>query len=63
MKMKELRSKNKEELQIHLGDLMKDLKKVRTEILEKKEKNVKKTKYLKKDVARVLTFLAEVKNA
>lgn len=61
--MKEVRSKNKEELQIYLGDLVKDLKKVRAEILEKKEKNVKKTKYLKKDIARVLTLLAEVKNA
>ena len=63
MKIQELRSKTKEELQIILSELEISLRKVRSEISEGKEKNVKKTKFMKKDVARILTILTEVSNA
>ena len=62
MKTQELRPKTKEELQIILSELEISLRKVRSEISEGKEKNVKKTKFMKKDVARILTILTEVSN-
>ena len=63
MKIQELRSKTKEELQIILSELETSLRKVRSEISEGKEKNVKKAKFMKKDVARIATILTEVSNA
>ena len=63
MKIQELRSKTKQELQMILSDLVVSLSKVRSEISEGKEKNVKKAKFIKKDTARVLTILTEVSNA
>ena len=63
MKIQELRSKTKEELQIILSELEISLRKVRSEISEGKEKNVKKAKFMKKDVARIATILTEVSNA
>lgn len=63
MKIQELRSKTKEELQILLSELAVGLRKIRSEISEGKEKNVKKAKFMKKDIARVLTLLTEETNA
>lgn len=62
MKIQELKSKTKEELQFVLNELKASLRKVRPDISEGKEKNVKKAKYIKRDIARVLTILTEVSN-
>lgn len=63
MKVQELRSKTKEELQIILSDLKTGLRKTRFEISEGREKNIKKAKFAKKDIAKVLTILTEISNA
>ncbi len=62
MKIQELRSKTKEELHIILSELEISLRKVKSEIAEGKEKNVKKAKFMKKDIARMLTVLTEISN-
>ncbi len=63
MKIQELRSKTKEELHIVLSELEASLRKIRSDISEGKEKNVKKAKFMKKDIARMLTILTEASNA
>ncbi|NMB91437.1 50S ribosomal protein L29 [candidate division WWE3 bacterium] len=59
IKLEEFRKKTKEELKKELLNLEKEVQKVVSNVLQKKEKNVKKVSYLRKDVARVKTLLNE----
>jgi len=55
----DLRKKNIEDLKEELTKLEKDLQKAVSDILQKKEKNVKKASFLRKDIARIKTVLNE----
>lgn len=55
----EYRKKTVEDLRKELSKSKKDLQKVVSEILQKKEKNIKKTSHMRKDVARINTLLNE----
>lgn len=55
----EYRKKSIEELQKELSEARKNLQKTVSDILQKKEKNVRKASSLKKDVARIKTLLNE----
>ena len=57
MDLKELRNKNISELKDVLNKTTKEYEKVVTDILQNKEKNVKKSSGLKKDIARIKTVL------
>lgn len=57
MDIKELKEKSISELKDVLKKTTKDYEKVVTEVLQNKEKNVKKTSSLKKDIARIKTVL------
>ena len=59
MPAKDLREKNKEELLEHKASLQKEIEGSMEDILKGKEKNVKKIRELRKDIARVLTILKE----
>ena len=59
IKLEEFRKKTKEELKKELLNLEKEVQKVVSNVMQKKEKNVKKVSYLRKDVARVKTLLNE----
>lgn len=61
MKNKELRLKNEEELKILLGESQKKLRDLRFTLKAGKIKNTKEIKLLKKDIARILTILNELK--
>ncbi len=61
MQAKDLRNKNMNELNRVLEDQMKDYEKCMHDIYKGKEKNVAKTKNLKKDIARTKTIMAEKK--
>lgn len=53
----ELKNKSIEDLKKDLEKSRKDLQKTVSEILQKKEKNVKKALIIRKDIARMKTFL------
>jgi ribosomal protein L29 len=53
----EYRKKSIEELQKELVEVKKNLQKTVSDILQKKEKNVRKASSLKKDIARIKTLL------
>ncbi len=55
----EFRKKTKEELKKELENLSVEFRKVISDILQKKEKNVRKAGLLKKDIARIKTLLNE----
>lgn len=57
MKAKDLITKTESELQELLREKKSQLLKLRLEVSQKKMKNVKAIKNLKKDVARILTIL------
>ncbi|HOS88569.1 MAG TPA: 50S ribosomal protein L29 [bacterium] len=54
-----MKNKNIKDLKEELTKLEKDLQKVVSDILKKKEKNVKKASFLRKDIARIKTVLNE----
>ncbi len=55
----EYRKKDKEDLKKELVRLKKDLQKTVSDILQKKEKNIKKAVLGRKDIARVNTLINE----
>jgi len=57
--MAEFRKKSKEDLKTELEKVEGDIQKIVSDILQKKEKNVKKAGLLRKDVARIKTLLNE----
>ena len=59
MVVTDLKNKNIKDLKEELTKLEKDLQKVVSDILQKKEKNVKKASFLRKDIARIKTVLNE----
>ena len=61
-KLTDLRKKKREELISMLGTKKADLMKVSLEILQKKEKNVKKPRHLRVEIAQIKTILKESKN-
>jgi len=60
MYAKELRNKTKEELNEQIKSLNKEIKEVMDSFIKGKEKNVKKSGKLRKDIARVKTVLQEL---
>ena len=62
MNTKDLRNKTENELKKQLKDLRKDLETFGSNVLQGKEKNVKKGKFIKKDIARLKTVLNEKGN-
>ena len=69
MLAKDLRGKNIKELQKALNEALESYEKHMHDVFKGKEKNVAKTKSLKKDIARIKTvisekkFMKDVKNA
>ncbi|MCD6568627.1 50S ribosomal protein L29 [bacterium] len=63
MKASELRNKSWEELQQLLVDSKKKLHNLRVNLAAGKVKNIKAIKHLKKDIARILTILNEMKSS
>ncbi len=61
-KIKELRQKNRKELNDLLADSRKKVSQLRFDLASKKLKNVRKIKELKKDIARLLTILGKKKH-
>ena len=59
MKPKDLREKNKTELEDLLKDKRDDLREVKQNINAGRVNNVKKARNIKKDIARILTILNE----
>ncbi len=59
IKLEEFRKKTIEELKKEMTALEKEIQKVVSDILQKKEKNVKKASQIRKDIARVKTLLNE----
>lgn len=59
IKVEEFRKKTKEELKKEMANLEKEIQKVVSDILQKKEKNVKKASHIRKDIARIKTLLNE----
>jgi|GEM_PF-861207 len=59
IKLDEFRKKTKEDLLKEITNLEKEIQKVVSDILQKKEKNIMKVKYLRKDIARIKTLLNE----
>jgi len=59
----EFRKKSKEDLKEELIKLEKEYRKVVSDILQRKEKNVMKSGMIKRDIARVKTLLNEVKDS
>lgn len=57
MRANELQQKSKEELQEILQERRRRLDDLRWQLSQKKVKNVKELKEVKKDIARILTFL------
>jgi len=62
MNAKELRNKTENELNKQLKSLKGDLESFSTNVLQGKEKNVKKGVFIRKDIARVRTVLNEKGN-
>ena len=61
MKTAELRKKDKKELEKQVGELIKKLSDLRFKFSSNKLKNVKEISNTKKEVARILTILKELK--
>lgn len=61
MKAKDLRKKSKEELQKILQENRDKLRKIRFDLTSGKIKNFKEIDFLRKDIARILTILKEIK--
>ncbi|MDO8486088.1 MAG: 50S ribosomal protein L29 [Candidatus Staskawiczbacteria bacterium] len=61
MKAQELRKKNKKELEKSVQDLKKKLSDLRFKFSSNKLKNVKEINQSKKETARILTILKELK--
>jgi len=59
MNIKELKNTTENDLKKKLKDLKKDLETFSSNVLQGKEKNVKKGKFLRKDIARIKTVLNE----
>ncbi|MFZ2664461.1 MAG: 50S ribosomal protein L29 [Patescibacteria group bacterium] len=59
IKLEEFRKKTKEELKKEITSLEKEVQKVVSDILQKKEKNVKKASQIRRDIARIKTLLSE----
>lgn len=59
MEILDIRKKTEKDLKTDLKKLRNDLEKVVSDVLQKKEKNVKKVRFIKKDIAKVLTVLNE----
>lgn len=59
MKAKELRKKNKKELEKSVQDIKKKLNDLRFKFSSNKLKNVKEISWLKREIARILTILKE----
>lgn len=57
MNIKDLKTKEVKELYSILAELRLKLESFGTEVLQGKEKNVKKGRFIKKDIARVLTLI------
>ncbi len=55
----ELRKKNIEDLKKELDSMRKDKQKSVSDVLQKKEKNIKKIGLIKRDIARIQTVLNE----
>lgn len=61
MKVSEIREKSEKELKELLDKTRKDLQKLVSDVLQKKEKNVTKARLFKKDIARIQTIINEKK--
>lgn len=61
MKAKEIRKKTKEELEKLLAEKRKKLTQLRFDLAAGKVKNVREIRETKKDIARILTILRELK--
>ncbi len=59
MTIQELRTKTKDELKDTLNKKLKELGDVSLNVLQGKEKNVKKTYFVRKEIARIKTLLNE----
>lgn len=59
MKMQDIRKKTVKELKAEIIKQKKEMENVVMNILKEKEKNVKKVKFLKRDIARLKTVLNE----
>ena len=59
MHASELRTKSPDELQQLLEEKRRDIDNVKFSLYQKKTKNVKEVKFMKKDVARILGVLRE----
>lgn len=57
MKISELRQKNKEDLQKMLEESREKLRQLRFDLISGKVKNVKEIGQIKKNIARIFTFL------
>ena len=60
MKIKEIREKNKNELEKELGSLRNKLTKMRLDIAGKQLKNHREIRKIKKDIAKILTVLKNI---
>jgi len=63
MTIKDIRTKTENELTKQLKELKKEMETFVTNILQKKEKNVKKGMFLRKDIAKIKTVLNERKRS
>lgn len=61
MKAQDIRTKTEQEVKEELVKLNKQLEEVTLNILQKKEKNVKKTRSIRRDIARLKTVVNEKK--
>ena len=61
MQLQEMRQKNTKDLKTELLKQTKELEKIMNDILQNKEKNVKKARFLRKDIARLNTVINEKK--
>lgn len=59
LKVSELRKKNTEDLKEELIKVQDELRKMVPEILQRKEKNVRKVGLMRKDIARIKTLMNE----
>ena len=59
MKIDEIKQKKDNELKDLLKKIGKDIEDTTRDILQQKEKNVKKVKFMRKDIARIKTVLKE----
>ncbi len=59
LKVSELRKKNTEDLKEELVKVQDELRKMVPDILQRKEKNVRKVGFMRKDIARIKTLMNE----